>query len=54
MDGKTFSRVEIIGPEGRVYVAYGLYVASVQDEGRTLKLFAVNPPEPPAPTQERP
>lgn len=39
LDERLFSRVEVINGADRVYVSYEQHSASVQDKGRTLKLF---------------
>lgn len=46
LDDTDVSRVEVIGPDGREYVRYfeeGEFMNfSIQDEGRTLKIFIEN------------
>lgn len=41
----TFSRVEVIGDKGREYVGWYKHTVSIQDNGRTLKIFKVFPSE---------
>lgn len=38
-----FSRFELIDPNGRQVVHYGQVEISIQDEGRTLKVFTKTP-----------
>lgn len=42
--GKRYSRVEVIG-EGREFVGRGEFVATEQDNGRTLKVFVIKKEE---------
>lgn len=39
VDQKKVSRVEIIGQNGRECVKYGEFTFSLQDDGKTLKVF---------------
>lgn len=38
-----FTRFEYIGPGGRLITLYGQFTASIQDQGRTLKVFGDKP-----------
>ena len=38
---KEYTRIEVIGPNGREYIFWGKVRADEQDEGRPLKVFKV-------------
>lgn len=44
---EQITRIEVIGDSGRECVKYGSFHFSIQDDGRTLKIFVVEeePPE---------
>jgi hypothetical protein len=46
MNTEKVTRLEVIAEDGRVLVLYGVKVdLSIQDDGRTLKVFAIKEEE---------